>query len=108
MTGRCFIEMNSHVCEAVFAIVLDVFAYTKILVRTETLTRERMYCQSIPTVRDDRARIATCSLRTQTDRLKENYSTVCIDIYILHLCVHVEYKVYNDMDAYICCNNMPY
>ena len=24
--------------------------------------------------RDDRARIATCSLRTETDKLKENYS----------------------------------
>ena len=41
-------------------------------------TRERMYCQTIQTgrdiSRDDRARIATCSLRTPTDRLKENYS----------------------------------
>ena len=50
------------------------------------MSRDRMYCQTIRTVRDisrdDRARIATCSLRTstdrqtdrQTDRLKENYS----------------------------------
>ena len=30
--------------------------------------------------RDDRARIATCSLRTLTDRLKENYS---IDVWFL-------------------------
>ena len=49
------------------------FAYKKMLGRT----RERMYCQSIRTIRDisrdDRARIATCSLRTRTDRLKENY-----------------------------------
>ena len=39
--------------------------------RTETQTRDRMYCQTIRTVRDisrdDRARIATCSLRTPTD-----------------------------------------
>ena len=46
--------------------------------RTDTRTRERMYCQTIRTVRDisrdDRARIATCSLRTPTDRVKENYS----------------------------------
>ena len=46
--------------------------------RTEPRTRDRMYCQTIRTVRDisrdDRARIATCSLRTLTDRLKENYS----------------------------------
>ena len=41
-------------------------------------TRDRMYCQTIRTVRDisrdDRATIATCRLRTPTDRLKENYS----------------------------------
>ena len=46
--------------------------------RIETRTRDRIYCQTIRTVRyisrDDRARIATCSLRTLTDRLKENYS----------------------------------
>ena len=50
--------------------------------RTETRTRDRMYCQTIRTVRDisrdDRARIATCRLRTPTDRqtdiLKESYS----------------------------------
>ena len=52
------------------------FAYKKMLGRTETRTRDRMYCQMIRTVRDisrdDRARIATCSLRTPTDR--QNYS----------------------------------
>ena len=41
-------------------------------------TRDRMYCQMIRTVRDiyrdDRARIATCTLGTPTDRHKENYS----------------------------------
>ena len=50
--------------------------------RTETRTRDRIYCQTMRTVRDisrdDRARIATCSLRTptdrQTDRLNVNYS----------------------------------
>ena len=53
------------------------FAYKKLLARTETQTsdRNRMYFRTIRTVRDisrdDRARIATCSLRT--DRLKENY-----------------------------------
>ena len=40
--------------------------------RTDTRTREMMKCQTIRTVsdisRDDRARIATCSLRTPTDR----------------------------------------
>ena len=49
------------------------FAYTKILGRTEKRTRARMYCQTIRTVRDisrdDRARIATCSLRTPTGRI---------------------------------------
>ena len=46
--------------------------------RIEMRTRDMIYCQTIRTVRDisrdDRARIATCSLRTLTDRLKENYS----------------------------------
>ena len=49
-----------------------------ILCRIETRTRDRIYCQTIRTVRDisrdDRARITTCSLRTPTYRLKENYS----------------------------------
>ena len=50
--------------------------------RIETRTRDRIYCQTIRTVtvrdisRDDRAIIATCRLRTPTDRIKENYSTV--------------------------------
>ena len=48
MAGRCFVEINSRVCEAVFAIVLDVFRVYKILGRTEAPTRERMYCQSMP------------------------------------------------------------
>ena len=46
--------------------------------QTEMRTRDRIYCQTMRTVRDisrdDRARIATCILRTPTDRLKENYS----------------------------------
>ena len=54
------------------------FAYKKILGRTETRTRDMIYCQTMRTVRyisrDDRARIATCSLRTLTDRRKANYS----------------------------------
>ena len=54
----------------------------KLLGRTGTRTRDRMYCQTIRTVRDisrdDRARIATCSLRTLTDR-----QTVTIDIIIM-------------------------
>ena len=57
----------------------------KMLGRIETRTRDRIYCQTIRTVRDisrdDRARIATCSLRTLTDRLKENYSRFrCVGI----------------------------
>ena len=47
-------------------------AYKKILGQTETRTRDRMFCQTIRTVRDisrdDRAIIATCSSRTPTDR----------------------------------------
>ena len=49
-----------------------------ILGRTEARTRDRVYCQTIRSVRDiyrdDRARIATCILRTLTDRHKKNYS----------------------------------
>ena len=72
------IQLTTRVGDAVFAIVLDVFAYKKMLGRIETRTRDRIYCQTLRTVRDIsrdvRARIATCSLRTLTDRLKENYS----------------------------------
>ena len=55
------------------------FTYKKIArPRTEMRTRNRMYPQTIRTVRDisrdDRARIETCSFLTQTDRFKENYS----------------------------------
>ena len=57
------------------------FAYKKILGRTETRTRERKYLGRIRSVwdisRGDRAIIATCSLRTSTDRLKEKYSIDC-------------------------------
>ena len=55
--------------DAVFAIVLDVYKKMKI----ETRTRDRIYCQKIRTVRDisrdDRARHATCSLQTPTDKI---------------------------------------
>ena len=52
--------------------------------RTETRTRDRMYCQTVRDIsRDDRARITTCSLRmpTDRDRLKENYIIDNIKIY---------------------------
>ena len=69
------------------------FTYKNMLGRTETQNRDRMYCHTIRTVRyisrDDRARIATCNLRTQTDIRKENYS---IDetfvAYIIAMCVY--------------------
>ena len=67
--------------DSAFAIVYGCFSrIKKMLGRTEMRTRDRMYCQTIRirSVRDisrgDRARIATCSLRTSTDRLKANYS----------------------------------
>ena len=48
------------------------FAYKKMVGRTDTWTRQRIYCQTVRTVRDisrdNRARIATCSLWTPTDR----------------------------------------
>ena len=64
-------------------IVYESFSHIKkMLGRTETRTRDMIYCQTIRSVRDisrdDRARIATCRLRTPTDRqmdrLTENYS----------------------------------
>ena len=59
-------------------IVYGCFSHIqKMLGRTETRTRDRMYCQAIRTVtdisRDDRARIATCRF-ANTDILKKNYS----------------------------------
>ena len=68
--------------DSAFAIVYGCFSrIKKMLGRTEMRTRDRMYCQTIRSVwdisRGDRARIATCSLRTsdrQTYRLKANYS----------------------------------
>ena len=78
MAGRCFIQINNARATQYSQQCWRFFAYKKILGRTETRTSDRMYCQSIRTVwdisRDDRARIATCSLLTPTDRLKENYS----------------------------------
>ena len=67
----------------------------KLLGQTETRTRDRMYCQIIRIVRDisrdDRARIATCRLRTLTDRLKENYN---IDVIAF-------YEIYNRRKMYL-------
>ena len=51
---------------------------------TETRTRDRMYCQTTRIIRyisrDDQTIIAICSLRTLTDKLKDNYS---IDVAIV-------------------------
>ena len=60
--------------------------------RTETRTRDRMYCQTIRTVRDisrdDGARIATCSLRTPTDRHTDRHKDNCsIDIILAGMAV---------------------
>ena len=70
------IQINTRTGDPIYP---RFFAYKhKLLGRTETRTRDRVYCQTIRIVRDisrdDRTRIATCSLRTLTDRLKENYS----------------------------------
>ena len=77
MAGSWVIQINTHAGDPIFP---RFFAYiiNKLLGRTETRTRDRMYCHTIRIVRDisrdDRARIATCSLRTPTDRFKENHS----------------------------------
>ena len=74
-----YIQLTTRVGNAVFAIGLGVLrVLKKLLGRTETRTRDRMYLGRIRPVRDisgdDRARIATCILRTPTDRLRENDS----------------------------------
>ena len=62
--------------DSVFAIIFLCFSHIKKFY--DELSRERKCFQSIRTVwdisRDDRASIATCSLLTVTDRLKNNYS----------------------------------
>ena len=69
--------------------------------RIETRTRDRMYCQTMQTVRDisqdDCARIATCSLRTLTDRLKENYSIDEISYYVCGKSTHVAELTHGDV-----------
>ena len=73
------------------------FAYNKILGRTEARTRDRMYCHSMRTVRDssrdDRARIATCSLLTPTDLWR-------IVVYMLSLSISIYYV---DVDKVFFC-----
>ena len=83
MADRRLIEINRRTGHPISQRFWKFFAYKKMLGRTETRTRDRIYCQTMRTVRDisrdDRARIATCSLRTLTDRLKANYSIDYID-----------------------------
>ena len=59
---------------------LMFFAYKKMLGQIETRTRDRIYCQTMQTVRDisrdDRARIATRSLRMLTDRQTDRLKVV--------------------------------
>ena len=63
------IEITTRAGDPISPRFWTLFAYTKI---AETRTRDRMYGQTVRTVRDisqdNRARIATCSLRTPTDR----------------------------------------
>ena len=78
-----YIEINNMRA----SLVWGFFAYKKILGRTETRTHDRMYLGRIRSVRDisreERARIATFSLRTPTDRLKANYSVDVLYIVLL-------------------------
>ena len=72
--GRRWAIQQKLARERLFVIVkLMLFAYKKMLGRVETRTLDRIYCQTMRTVRDisrdDRARIAICSLRTLTDGL---------------------------------------
>ena len=73
MAGSSVIQINTRAGKLISQRFLMFFAYIKkLLGRTEARTRDMMYCQTIRTVRyisrDDRARIATCRLLTQTDR----------------------------------------
>ena len=72
MAGSWVIEINTRVATRFPRGFVRFSRINKLLGRTETRNRDRMYCQTIRTVRDisrdDRARIATCSLRTPTDR----------------------------------------
>ena len=77
--------------DSVLTIGLGFFSRIKqILGRTETRTRDRIYCQTIRSVRDiyrdDRAIIATCTLRTPTDRNKENYSIDAQEMIVIVTC----------------------
>ena len=72
MADRRLIEINRHTGHPISQRFWKFFAYKKMLGRTETRTRDRIYCQTMRRVRDisrdDRARIATCSLQKLTDR----------------------------------------
>ena len=67
------IEINTRAGDPISPRFWMFCAYKKLLGRTETRTRDIMYCQTIRTVRDISrdvpARIANCSLRTPTDRI---------------------------------------
>ena len=98
--GRSLLHSYIHAGDSVCTIVWVSFASKKILGRTETRTRDRMYFQTIRSVRDiyrdDWARIATCTLRTLTDRNRENYS---IDI-LLYLFVHLYIQCTHECISY--------
>ena len=78
MNGRSVLHLNKQ--SRVRCGICDSFGcfsrIKKLIGRTGTQTCDRMRFQTIRTVRDisrdDRARIATCSLLTSTDRFKEN------------------------------------
>ena len=72
MADQRLIEINRCTGHPISQRFWKFFAYKKMLGRTESRTRDRIYCQTMRTVRDisrdDLARIVTCSLRTLTDR----------------------------------------
>ena len=81
MAGSWDIQMNTHAGDLIYPRFWMFFAFIqKLLGRTESRTRDRMYCQTIRTVRDtspetieQELRPAVCE-RRQTDLIKENYS----------------------------------
>ena len=77
IAGSGVIEINTHAGQPISPRFWMFSRIKKLLGRTETRTRDRMYCQTIRTVRDIsrdvRTRIAICSLRTPTDRQTQTF-----------------------------------
>ena len=105
----------SHsLCADVLSLSYPYYTNTSntMLGRTETWTRQRMYFQSIRTVRDisqdDRASIATCSLRTSTESTQLYYGMMVVITFILgkffwraDLCISLQWMLNAEKNRYV-------